>query len=319
MISEHLQDDATIVNLAQAVEVLPPTQQSFRFRILLAVNARDRSRWIEEVVRLQRSNQLLVADFESFLVANPNRTLLRVVLDFLQRHETHSVGLRLALAFSKSIGNRNSIRSNRKIGVTTEEVPEVGILLAWLDSILDAIAACTPGDGAAHKHDRLEILERLLQSEDLTVRSIGREALRLFCRFRQTDLLSGWIANQLAAPLLDSDRIDCLAYGIANCPVSFLEEIRDALGGRTIDTSLLLDHRLLPITGLIDGNAVTKQLGAFKTSMLQDVEAMRPVELDALLTVVQEIAKHLGMDTPWISALLGLCRLRMQGLGLYPN
>jgi len=66
-------------------------------------------------------------------------------------------------------------------------------------------------------------------------------------------------------------------------------------------------------------NAVTKQLGAFKTSMLQDVEAMRPVELDALLTVVQEIAKHLGMDTPWISALLGLCRLRMQGLGLYPN
>jgi 2-dehydropantoate 2-reductase len=66
-------------------------------------------------------------------------------------------------------------------------------------------------------------------------------------------------------------------------------------------------------------NAVTKQLGAFKTSMLQDVEAMRPVELDALLTVVQEIANHLGMDTPWISALLGLCRLRMQGLGLYPN
>jgi 2-dehydropantoate 2-reductase len=66
-------------------------------------------------------------------------------------------------------------------------------------------------------------------------------------------------------------------------------------------------------------NAVTRQLGAFKTSMLQDVEAMRPVELDALLTVVQEIAIRLGIDVPWIDALLGLCRLKMQGLGLYPR
>lgn len=66
-------------------------------------------------------------------------------------------------------------------------------------------------------------------------------------------------------------------------------------------------------------NAVTAQLGAFKTSMLQDVEAMRPVELDALLTVVQDIATCLGLDVPWIEALLGLCRLRMQGLGLYPR
>ena len=65
-------------------------------------------------------------------------------------------------------------------------------------------------------------------------------------------------------------------------------------------------------------NLLTRQLGAFKTSMLQDVEALRPVELDALLSVAQEIGRHLAFETPWINALLGLCRLRMQGLGLYP-
>jgi len=66
-------------------------------------------------------------------------------------------------------------------------------------------------------------------------------------------------------------------------------------------------------------NLLTRQLGAFKTSMLQDVEALRPVELDALLSVAQEIADHLSVNTPWIGALLGLCRLRMQCLGVYPH
>ncbi|NCW31987.1 MAG: 2-dehydropantoate 2-reductase, partial [Betaproteobacteria bacterium] len=65
--------------------------------------------------------------------------------------------------------------------------------------------------------------------------------------------------------------------------------------------------------------AVTRQLGAFKTSMLQDVEASRPVELDALLTVVHEIARQLAVETPWIDALLGLSRLTMQTRGLYPH
>lgn len=260
VIREHLKDDSTFVRLAHTVEVLPATQQSFGFRILLAVNACDRNRWVQEVVCLQESNPLLVADFESFLVTNPNRILMRVVLAFLQRHETHPVGLRLALAFSKSIGRRNSIRSVSKIGITTEEFPDVGILLAWLDSVLDKVADYSPGDGVASRRGSLEILERLLESEDLTARSIGREVLRLSCQFRQTDSLSGWIASQLASPSLDSDRIDCLAYGIANCPTIFLESIRDALLTSPIDSKLLEDYRLLPVTGLIGDSVVTKQL-----------------------------------------------------------
>jgi 2-dehydropantoate 2-reductase len=66
-----------------------------------------------------------------------------------------------------------------------------------------------------------------------------------------------------------------------------------------------------------DRNAVTRKLGAFKTSMLQDVEAGRAIELDALVTVVQQIGARIGVATPGIDALLGLTRLMAQSRGLY--
>ena len=61
---------------------------------------------------------------------------------------------------------------------------------------------------------------------------------------------------------------------------------------------------------------VTRKLGAFKTSMLQDVEAGRKIELDALVTVVREIGQHMGQATPSIDAMLGLTRLMAQTRGL---
>jgi len=67
-----------------------------------------------------------------------------------------------------------------------------------------------------------------------------------------------------------------------------------------------------------DRHAVTRKLGAFKTSMLQDVEAKRSVELDALVGAVRELGHITGVPTPFTDALFGLARLRMQELGLYP-
>jgi 2-dehydropantoate 2-reductase len=68
-----------------------------------------------------------------------------------------------------------------------------------------------------------------------------------------------------------------------------------------------------------DRHAVTRRLGRFKTSMQNDVEAGRPIELDALLTVVREIATRLQIATPNIDALLGLTRLFARVRGLYPE
>jgi 2-dehydropantoate 2-reductase len=67
-----------------------------------------------------------------------------------------------------------------------------------------------------------------------------------------------------------------------------------------------------------DRQAVTRKLGVFKTSMLQDVEAGRTIELDALVGAVREIGQRVGVPTPMIDALFGLTRLFGQVRGLYP-
>ena len=52
--------------------------------------------------------------------------------------------------------------------------------------------------------------------------------------------------------------------------------------------------------------------------MLQDVEAHKPVELDALVTVVRELGEMTGVATPFTDALLGMARLHARVRGLYP-
>ena len=66
-----------------------------------------------------------------------------------------------------------------------------------------------------------------------------------------------------------------------------------------------------------DRHQVTRKLGAFKTSMLQDVEAGKPVEIDALVTVVRELGQLTGVPTPYTDVLLGLSRLHARVHGLY--
>ncbi len=58
-----------------------------------------------------------------------------------------------------------------------------------------------------------------------------------------------------------------------------------------------------------DRNAITRRLGNFRTSMLQDAEAGRRLELDALTGAVREIGTLVGIPTPAVDALHGLTRL----------
>jgi 2-dehydropantoate 2-reductase len=75
-----------------------------------------------------------------------------------------------------------------------------------------------------------------------------------------------------------------------------------------------------PIAQLGDERlALTRELGGFKTSMLQYVEAERAIELDALVGAVHEIALRVGIDAPNIGALLGLTRVMARRRGLYPH
>lgn len=59
-----------------------------------------------------------------------------------------------------------------------------------------------------------------------------------------------------------------------------------------------------------DRMAITRKLGSFKTSMLRDVEAGRPIEIDPILGVLAEIADVTGVPAPSVRTVLGLLRVR---------
>ena len=58
-------------------------------------------------------------------------------------------------------------------------------------------------------------------------------------------------------------------------------------------------------------------LGQFKTSMLQDLEAGKPLEIDGLLAGTLEIAEKAGVAAPFTRSLFGLVRTRAQASGQY--
>ena len=68
------------------------------------------------------------------------------------------------------------------------------------------------------------------------------------------------------------------------------EQVAAHLG---IRMSMTIDERI----------AVTRKLGRHKTSTLQDIEAGRPPELDAMLTAVVEFARMGGIATPYLDAI----------------
>lgn len=88
------------------------------------------------------------------------------------------------------------------------------------------------------------------------------------------------------------------------------ERVRDFCTDVMREAKLIGQHIACPIEqSPEERHAVTAKLGAFKTSMLQDAEAGRPLEIDALLGVVVEIAERLDIPVPNSSALLGFISL----------
>ncbi|MGN8120009.1 2-dehydropantoate 2-reductase [Labrys sp. 22185] len=66
----------------------------------------------------------------------------------------------------------------------------------------------------------------------------------------------------------------------------------------------------------IDGAA---GVGAHRTSMLQDLDKGRALEIDALLTSVQEMGRIAEIETPHIDAVLALVQQMARVKGLYPT
>jgi 2-dehydropantoate 2-reductase len=74
------------------------------------------------------------------------------------------------------------------------------------------------------------------------------------------------------------------------------EAVANALG---IELPITIDQRM----------AGAEKVGAHKTSMLQDLEAGRPMELEAVVGSVLEVAERLGIQTPAIRAVYACTKL----------
>jgi len=75
-------------------------------------------------------------------------------------------------------------------------------------------------------------------------------------------------------------------------------------------------HFRVDIERRIDGAA---RVGAHRTSMLQDLDKGRPIELDALLSSVREIGRMVDVATPSIDAVLALTQQMGRVAGVYPT
>ena len=62
---------------------------------------------------------------------------------------------------------------------------------------------------------------------------------------------------------------------------------------------------------------MARGMGQGKTSMLQDLEAGKALEIDGLLTATLELARKSGVDAPFTEGLLGLARVRARVTGQY--
>jgi 2-dehydropantoate 2-reductase len=107
------------------------------------------------------------------------------------------------------------------------------------------------------------------------------------------------ITGATAGPALDDDLVRDF------CSAAMLEarEIGDRIGCPIGQTPQ-------------DRHAVTRKLGDFTPSMLQDARAGRPLELDALTGAVRELGALVGVPTPYVDALHGLARLRVHAAGM---
>jgi 2-dehydropantoate 2-reductase len=110
--------------------------------------------------------------------------------------------------------------------------------------------------------------------------------------------------SALTGATLDTIALDPETRELARAMMGEAQAIAERLGVRfRVD----LERR-------IDGAA---KVGAHKTSMLQDLERRRPMEIDALVSVVQELGRMVELPTPTLDVVLALVRQKAGGLSLY--
>ncbi len=73
------------------------------------------------------------------------------------------------------------------------------------------------------------------------------------------------------------------------------------------------------VTPNVEGQIRNGKASMHKTSILQDLELGRPMEIDSLYTAPLQMAREAGVATPMLDLLCALIRVRARAAGLYPR
>jgi 2-dehydropantoate 2-reductase len=144
-------------------------------------------------------------------------------------------------------------------------------------------------------------------------------------------LASAFISAGLRAPVrLIRDEIWVKLWGnlsfnpISALTLETLDTVATDVGTRAVAKAMMLEAKAIgdelgvrfpvDVERRIDGAAA---VGAHRTSMLQDLERGRPMEIDALVSSVQEMGQLVGVPTPTIDVVLALVQQRARVAGAY--
>ena len=162
----------------------------------------------------------------------------------------------------------------------------------------------TLGEPDGSKSERVDALSQMLVKAGL------KAPVRTNIRDEIWVKLWGNLAfNPLSA--LTASTLERLAFrpdlrAVAHAMMTEAAAVGEALG---VKFAVSIDKR-------IDGAG---EVGAHKTSMLQDLERGRPMEIDALLGAIVELAELTGKDVPLCRAVLAMVRERARQAGSYPQ
>ena len=158
------------------------------------------------------------------------------------------------------------------------------------------------GEPSGEKSDRAMRLSQALNSVGL--KAPVRPRIRDEIWVKLWGNLSFNPISALTHATLDVLCTDSGTRAVARAMMVEAQEIAEKLG---VKFPIDVDRR-------IDGGGA---VGAHRTSMLQDLDAGRPMEIDALVTAVQELGRLTQTPTPTIDTVLALIRLRARSAGLY--